>query len=107
MEEMELICFQIISAVGSARSSYVEAISLAKEGDFEAAENKIITGDKEFLEGHHAHAQLIQQEANDQPVKVNLLLVHSEDQLMSAEMTKLLAEEIIEVYKRQSLSSTM
>ncbi|MEG0329025.1 MAG: PTS lactose/cellobiose transporter subunit IIA [Longicatena sp.] len=102
MENLELVCFQIISAVGSARSSYVEAISIAKTGNFEEAINKIKEGDKEFLEGHRAHATLIQQEANDNPVHVNLLLVHAEDQLMSAETTKLIAEEIIELYKKQA-----
>lgn len=38
MEGLEMICFQIISGVGAARSSYIEAIQKAKAGDFEGAE---------------------------------------------------------------------
>ena len=34
-EEMELACFQIITYVGTARSCYINAIQLAKEGKFE------------------------------------------------------------------------
>ena len=38
MEGLELTAFQIISAVGAARSSYIEAIQMAKAGDFKGAE---------------------------------------------------------------------
>lgn len=36
-EGLEMICFKIISNVGSARSSYIEAIQKAKKGDFDGA----------------------------------------------------------------------
>ncbi len=64
MEGIELICFQIISAVGMARGSYIEAIDLAEQGKFDEAEAKIKEGDEFFTGGHSAHAQLIQKEAN-------------------------------------------
>ena len=37
MEGLELTAFEIISAVGTARSTYIESIQKAKEGDFEGA----------------------------------------------------------------------
>ena len=37
VEGLEMICFRIISNVGGARSSYIEAIQKAKQGDFEGA----------------------------------------------------------------------
>lgn len=37
VEGLEMICFQIISNVGAARSSYIEAIQMAKTGDFDGA----------------------------------------------------------------------
>lgn len=63
MEGLELICFQIISNVGGARSCFINAIQEAKEGRFDEAEKMMDEGDQLFLEGHHAHAKLIQQEA--------------------------------------------
>ena len=51
MEGLELQCFQIISAVGMARSSYIEAIQEAKKGNFEEAKNMIAEGEKSFLQG--------------------------------------------------------
>lgn len=53
-----------------------------------------------FLEGHKAHAGLIQKEAAGEAVNINILLMHAEDQLMAAETAKLMAEEIIKLNKR-------
>lgn len=100
MEELEQICFEIISNVGVARSAYIEAIHLAKEGLWEEANNAIKKGDEAFTLGHLAHAVLIQKEANKIKMEVNLLLIHAEDQLMSAESFKILSELFIENYKK-------
>ena len=99
MEGLELTCFQIISSVGMARSLFIEAIQEAKAGNFEAAEQKINEGNENFTTGHHAHAQLIQQEASGEITQMTLLLTHAEDQLMSAEAFKILAQEFIDLYK--------
>lgn len=99
MEGIELICFQIISAVGNARSLYIEAIHEAKKGDFKKASELIEEGEQSFQDGHHAHAKLIQQEASGDKVEFQLLLLHAEDQLMSAEGFGILAKEFIDVYK--------
>lgn len=100
MEGVELISFQIISAVGSARSMYIEAIQLAKQGDIEGAQKLMKEGEAVFVEGHHAHAKLIQQEASGEANTITLLLLHAEDQLMSAEGFKIIADEMIDVYRR-------
>ena len=100
MNELELISFQIISAVGTAKSNYIEAMRLAEKGEFEKAEEIIKEGQKVFLEGHKAHAGLIQKEAAGEAVNINILLMHGEDQLMAAETAKLMAEEIIKLNKR-------
>ena len=60
MEGLEMICFQIISSVGTARSSYIEAIQKAKQGDFQEARECVAAGQKEFLKGHEAHFSLLQ-----------------------------------------------
>lgn len=100
MEGIEMICFQIISNVGLARSSYIEAIQKAKTGDFDGAEECLKTGQEQFLKGHEAHFELLTKEAQGNPVGGSLILVHAEDQLMSAEGFKIIAEEMIASYKR-------
>lgn len=100
MEGIELLAFQMISFNGSARSCFVEAIMAAKEGDFERSEQLMAEGEEQFVEGHRVHAQLIQKEASGEETKVNLLLIHAEDQMMSAETLKIVAAELIDIHKR-------
>ena len=100
MEGLELICFQIISTVGTARSLYIEAIQEAKAGNIEKARELVKEGEAVFVEGHKAHAGLIQQEASGEKVEVQLLLMHAEDQLMSAEAFKIIANEFIDLYEK-------
>ena len=100
MEGIELISFQIISAVGTARSMYIEAIQAAKAERFDEAAKLLEEGQELFVQGHHAHAQLIQNEANGKKTEFALLLMHAEDQLMSAEAFGILAQEFIDIYKK-------
>jgi PTS system cellobiose-specific IIA component len=101
MEELELIAFKIISSVGTARSCYIEAIQAAKTGDYEQSEKLIAEGDENFALGHDAHAGLLTKEANEgQGSAVSLLILHAEDQLMSAEAFKTIAQEFIDTHKR-------
>ena len=101
MEGLELTAFEIISAVGTARSDYIESIQKAKEGKYDEAEQLIKDGDEMFVQGHHAHAKLLTYEAeNGQGSAVSLIILHAEDQLMSAEGFKTIALEVIDLYKR-------
>jgi len=100
MEGLELICFQLITAAGGAKSSYIEAIQKAKAGAYDEAEVLIRQGDEMMKQGHLPHTDLIQKEAAGETVFMGLILTHAEDQMMSAEIFKVMAEEIIDLYKR-------
>ena len=99
MEGMELIAFEIISNVGMAKSLVIEALRIAREGNYEEAESKLKESSDYLLKGHHAHASLIQKEASGEKVELSLIIMHAEDQMMSAETIKFLVEEMIEMYK--------
>lgn len=100
MNELEQISFEIISAAGTARSLYIESIQSAKKGLFEEAEKQMEEGKELFIQGHHIHAQLIQKEAAGESTTAALLLIHAEDQLMSAETFGILASEFLDLYKK-------
>ena len=99
-EAFETACFGIITYVGTARSCFVNAVQCAKQVDFEAAHAQIRQGDEAFTEGHHIHADLLAKDANGELNESGLILMHAEDQLMSAETFRIMAEEFIEVYKK-------
>lgn len=100
MENMELICFQIISNAGMAKSAFVEAIRAGEKGEFENAEKKMEEGRGYMVNGHTVHAGLIQKEAAGEKTPLSLLLLHAEDQMMSAELTELMANTILSQAKR-------
>ena len=100
MESFETSCFGIITYVGTARSYFISAVQCAKKGNFEEAQELIRQGDQAFTEGHHIHADLLALDANGELNQSGLILMHAEDQLMSAETFRIMAEEFIEVYKK-------
>lgn len=102
MEDLELVSFQLISNVGEARSALFGAIKAAREEKFEEAENLIKESEASLSKAHDSHMGLIQQEAAGNAVTVSLLLMHAEDQLMTTETLKGIAEEMILMHKKYS-----
>ena len=101
MESKELEYTKLISFAGDARSDYIEAIHLAKKGEFEKAQEKIEEGKKVFVEGHKVHFELMSSFDNNYNYQENLLLIHAEDQLASAESFGIIAEELIDLIKNK------
>lgn len=98
--DMDVIGFSIISNVGMAKSLVMEALYAAKDGDYALAEKKLEESKQYFIEGHKVHSSLIQKEASGEKLQVSLILMHAEDQLMSAETISELVKEMIEMYKK-------
>jgi len=100
MEELYMQCFQIIAAVGTARSMYIQAIQEAKEGNLEQARKTIDEGEQIFVDAHRVHMEMISKEAAGEKTDFALILLHAEDQLMSAETMKIVATEFIDLYEK-------
>ena len=100
MEGLEMVAFQIIAAVGTARSLYIEAIDLASEGKYDEARAKINEGQEAFNGGHAAHGELLTKFANGELPPMDILMTHAEDQLMSAEAFGILADKFITLYEK-------
>ena len=98
MEELETLCMELITAVGTARSCYIEAIHYAKDGQYEEAKKSMEEGQRCFVEGHDVHLKMLAMQAEDR-LNFNLLILHAEDQMMSAETFGILAEEFLDLYQ--------
>ncbi|MBL0846326.1 PTS lactose/cellobiose transporter subunit IIA [Mammaliicoccus fleurettii] len=99
MEKYEQNAFQIITNVGMAKSSYMQAINEAKSEKFKESEDLISEGNQFLIDGHKVHKDLIQAEASGETVPMTLLLMHAEDQLISTEIIKEMAKELIYVHQ--------
>lgn len=94
------IAFELILFSGNGRSSAMEAIQEAKQGNFERAEELLKQATEELGKAHNFQTQLIQAEADRKSNPVNILLVHAQDHLMTAMTVRDLAAEIVELYKK-------
>jgi PTS system cellobiose-specific IIA component len=99
MEGLELVSFNIISNVGTAKSMGIEALIKGRSGKIEEAENLLKEASTFMNEGHKSHTQLIQSEAKGNKQEFSLLFMHAEDQLMSAETILSIAKEMIYMQK--------
>ncbi|MBS4536309.1 PTS lactose/cellobiose transporter subunit IIA [Clostridium sp. D2Q-14] len=98
---MTEIAFQIILYAGNGRSNAMEAIQEAKKGNFEMADKLINRASDELAKAHDYQTKLIQDEAKGNQQLVNIMLVHSQDHLMTAITVKDLSIEIIELYRNK------
>ncbi len=99
-EELGQISFMIITFAGTAKSDAMLAIYSAKAGDFEDAKLKLESAEKNIIEAEKQHADLVQTEAAGTEIKIPLLLMHAEDQLLSTQTLLLMAEEFVSLYKK-------
>lgn len=107
-EELEEQIFEIISNVGEAKSCFIESIQEAKKGNIEKARALITEGDASFISGHKVHHALLQKEMEGDPVKISLIVLHAEDQIMAADSFKTIANAFIDLYEElQSVKNAM
>lgn len=101
LEQMQAVAFQIIAEVGTAKSMYMEAIRVAKEEqDFEAARKLIEEGIELATSAHSHHFEIVQKEAQGEALPFSIMLMHAEDQLLTTEVIKTMAEELIVVHEK-------
>lgn len=95
---MEELIFEIISHTGEARGLIFDSLKAARGGEFEKAKELMDKSDEEMKVAHNFQTKLIQEEINGD-LKVSLLMVHAQDQLMTAMSEQQLITEMIEMYK--------
>lgn len=96
---MEEEMFEIISHSGDSRGYSFEALKEARKNNMEEAEKLMDKANEELNLAHNTQTALIQAEINGQSVKMSLLMVHAQDQLMTAISENNLVKEMIEMYK--------
>ncbi|MGL5308612.1 MAG: PTS lactose/cellobiose transporter subunit IIA [Metamycoplasmataceae bacterium] len=99
-EELGQISFMIITFAGTAKSDAMLAIYSAKKYDFGDAKKKLESAEKNMIEAEKQHADLVQKEAAGVEIKIPLLLMHAEDQLLSTQTLMLMAEEFVNLYEK-------
>ena len=90
----------LMSAAGDAENATMTAIDEAKAGHAERSRKLLKQADAKLKQAHQAQTQMLTYEARGEKVDVTLLMVHSQDHLMSAMTIRRLADEIIDLYQQ-------
>ena len=98
--ETDLVSMTIIANSGDARSFAFQALEEVKEGHFEEADELLKKSDSSLNLAHQAQTDLLVKEANGERQDINVLLVHSQDHLMTSMLANELIREIILLYKK-------
>lgn len=103
MDGLELVAFNMISHVGTAKSKIMESMVLARNEQFSEAEELITEASEELRLGEKEHFQVITQEAKEKNVELTLLFMHAEDQLMTTVVLRDMANELLEINRNHAI----
>ncbi|MGM9985935.1 MAG: PTS lactose/cellobiose transporter subunit IIA [Bacillaceae bacterium] len=98
----EQISFQLILHSGNARSKIIQSLRVYREGKVEEADELLVQAEEDLSIAHNIHFQMVQKEASGEETKFSLLLMHSEDHLMSTLTMKELVKELLAIFKSQT-----
>lgn len=98
-EDKYSMVFELILNAGNSKSQSLLALEAARKFDFEESEKCLEGAEKELRTAHKAQIDMIHQEAQGNPIEVNIVLVHAQDHLTMAMMAKDFAEEFVNLYK--------
>lgn len=98
--DMQRQSFKIISFAGNAYSLFLEAIELARNGEFEKAMIQLKEGEVSLTNAHQTQTDLIFKEANGDAINCSVIMVHAQDHLMNAMLLSKLSREIIMMYEK-------
>lgn len=91
--------FEIIAMSGDARSRAYEALGYAKQGDFEQAKSAMTEAQEATNKAHAIQTGLITRAARGEELPLDILLVHSQDHLMTSTLAIELIQELVDLYK--------
>ncbi len=97
---MEEIIFGIIVGAGESRSASYHAIELSHENKFVEASAALEESKAKLHDAHRSQTRLIQAEAAGEKYEISILLIHSQDHLMTAQSELGLAEQIVRLNER-------
>lgn len=98
------VIMELIVKSGTARSLAMEALTHARCGEFEKAEETLGNSREAGRLAHKMQTALIAADGGEGKVPVTLLMVHAQDHLMTAMLVQDMAEEMIRLYQRLEMN---
>ncbi|MNW29206.1 Lichenan-specific phosphotransferase enzyme IIA component [compost metagenome] len=94
---VEMICMDIISNSGLARSLLLEAMDYLKPRNEEKIQELFKEANQALKAAHRSQTSLLHAESGGQKVEMTVLLVHAQDHLMTTLAIRDMTEKFMEV----------
>ena len=94
------IIMGLILHAGDAKQHIYQALSLAKNGEFEKCDEYLELADQALLEAHNLQTEFLAQEAGGTKTEITALFVHSQDHLMTTMTLREVALEMLSLYRK-------
>ncbi|WP_062268740.1 PTS N,N'-diacetylchitobiose transporter subunit IIA [Endozoicomonas arenosclerae] len=98
--DLESAVMEIIINSGQARSCAYEALSKAKTGDYQGAEEMMAQSQEAAKEAHKVQTQLIEEDQGEGKTPMTLVMVHAQDHLMTSMLAQEMVQELITLHKK-------
>ena len=71
-----------------------------REGHYNEAAEKLEVANADLLEAHHAQTNLLQEYASGTDIKIEIIMVHAQDHLMTTMTLREVALEMLNLYRK-------
>lgn len=99
-DELQMAAFEIILNSGNSRTTVHEAFAAMREGNYDKATELLEAANEELLLAHKAQTKLLQEYAGGTEIKIEIIMVHAQDHLMTTMTLREVALEMLELYKK-------
>ncbi|WP_448217809.1 PTS lactose/cellobiose transporter subunit IIA [Endozoicomonas sp. 2B-B] len=98
--DLESAVMEIIVSSGQARNCAFEALSKAKAGNYEGAEEIMAHAREAAKVAHRIHTQLLEEDQGEGKTPMTLVMVHAQDHLMTSMLAREMVQELITLHKK-------
>lgn len=101
-EQLQSVAFEIILHSGDARTIVHEAFAAMRSGDYSLADEKLEAANDALVQAHQVQTGLLQQYASGEEIKIEIIMVHAQDHLMTTMTLREMAIEMLSLYRKVS-----
>lgn len=99
-DELTNAGLRVVAFSGNARSNFLEALDLAKDGKFEEADQYIKMGLENLNLAGQAQKDFLTNEAEGSREGLDFLAIHAQDHYMTTLLLRDLINNLIDIYKK-------
>ena len=99
-DELTNAGLRVVAFSGNARSNFLEALDLAKDGKFEEADQYIKMGLENLNLAGQAQKDFLTNEAEGSREGLDFLAIHAQDHYMTTLLLRDLINDLIDIYKK-------